>query len=143
MERISETKQIIEGNAKNSPVRDVLWNAQEIQTEGVKIIDPGVGKEVVVRHFFFKSIPLFKGISKPTKRELISHYKKLIEMSLWGDGLIVREDKPLELIELKSAYKVSPTLYKKMRIEEADFVILVLASARAGQVIIDKPRRIQ
>ena len=143
MEKISETKQIIESNAKNAPVKDILWNAQEARTEGVRIIDPGVGREVVVRHFFFKSIPLPKGVPKPTKRELISYYKRLIEMSLWSDGLIVREDKPLELVELHTAHKISPTLYRKMKIEEADFVILVLASSRLGQVFADKPQIIQ
>lgn len=143
MEKISETKQIIESNAKDAPVKDILWNAQEMQTEGVRIIDPGVGREVVVRHFFFKSIPLPKGVPKPTKRELISYYKRLIEMSLWSDGLIVREDKPLELVELHTAHKISPTLYRKMKIEEADFVILVLASSRLGQVFADKPQIIQ
>ena len=143
MEQIGETKQIIEGNAKNAPTKDILWNANEISAEPVRIVDPGVGQEVIVRHFFFKSIPLLKGQSKPTKLELISHFKKLIEMSLWGDGLVIREDKPLELVELHIAKKNTPFLYKKMLEQSSDFVLLVLASPKAGLYAIEKPTRLQ
>ncbi len=67
---ISETKQLIETNAKDAPVKDVLWNAQEAKTEEVKIQDPGVGKANILRFFFFKKP--FKDHDKFVQQNLIS-----------------------------------------------------------------------
>lgn len=126
----------VEIDAFNAPVKDVAWHATKAQTETVQIKDPGAGKEIVLRHFFFKSSPLPKGTKQPTKLEIINHFKRLIEMSLWGDGLTIREDKPIELHTLKSVKKVSKSLYFKMREEGADFCILVLAQPRS--VVLEK-----
>ena len=141
-EKVSKTQQIIEANAKDAPVKDVLWNANEIQTGSTPLIDPGVGTTNVLRHFFFKSLPLPKGVPKPDKHEIVSHYKKLIETTLWGDGLIIREDKPLEVHSLQKAKGVSQSLYTKMLKEGADFVILCLATPRKGQTVTNQASKI-
>ncbi len=131
--------QIIEENARGAPVKDILWNPSQIETESIKIQDPGVGKEVILRHFFFKYVPVPKGTPNPTKQQIVAHYKKLIEMTLWGDGLIIREDKPLEVHTQKSAKKISKSLYAKMKSERADFVILCLAEPRRGVHVRETP----
>lgn len=107
------------------------------EVEPVKLIDPGVGKENVLRHFFFKTQPRPKRIPKPTKLEIVSYYKRMIETMLWGDGLIIREDKPLEVHSLQKAKKISKSLYMKMVDEGADFVILCLATPRRGVSVTD------
>lgn len=140
-EKVGETKEIIEANVTDAPVKDIHWRAQQAQTDSVPIIDPGVGKAMVLRHFFFKQIPLEQGQKKPSKLELINHYKRLIEMTLWGDGLIIREDKPIELQTLQGAKKVSKTLYAEMVKAGADFVILLLATPRKGVVLRETPQR--
>lgn len=126
---------ILEENAQGAPVKDVLWEAHQAQTEGFPIIDPGVGKETVLRFFFFKAMP---GI-KATRHEIFSQFKRMIEMNLWGDGLIPRDEKAIEFHTKSSAKKVSKSLYQKMKQENADYVILVLAQPRAGVTVTDKP----
>ncbi len=139
MERAIINKgEIIEANAKDAPVKDIHWDATQAQTDSVPIIDPGVGKAVVLRHFFFKSQPVPKGYPKPDKLQILSQFKRLIEMSLWGDGLIIREDKPIEVHNVGKVKKISKTLYMKMKDEGADFVILCLASPRMGVSVVDK-----
>lgn len=139
--KIGETKQLIEEGVKDAPVSDVLWNANQIETDKVRIIDPGVGKETILRHFFFKALPVLKGQARPTKRDIVSHFKRLIELSLYGDGFIIREDKPIEVHTLQAVKKISKTLYLKMKQEGSDFVILCLATPRAGVSVIDKPHK--
>ncbi len=117
------------------------WQQDEVskaETELVPLNDPGVGKEVVLRHFFFKSDPVTFRERRPTKQEIVSQFKHMIEMSLWGDGLIIREDRQLEVHTRQKAKQVSKSLYMKMLEEKADFVILCLAEPRSSQIVHDK-----
>jgi hypothetical protein len=93
-----------------------------------------------LRHFFFKALPKLEGQPNPSKKDIVSHFKRLIEMSLWGDGLIIREDRPLEVQTLKGVRARSTALHQKMVQEGADFVILCLAEPRMGQTVVDQPR---
>lgn len=134
---VGESKKLLETNAVNAPVKDILWEAQEAQTEGVRIVDPGVGKAVVLRHFLFKALPRPKWVPAPDKHQIVSQFKQAIEMSLWGDGLIIREDKQLEVHSLQKAKTISKSLYHKMLEEGADFCILCLAEPRQGVSVND------
>ena len=137
-EHITEGQQVIETNAKGAPVKDVLWNSAQVETESHQIQDPGAGGEVILRHFFFKALPLPPNVPKPDKHQIVAQFKKLIEMTLFGDGYMIREDKPIEVHTLQKVKKISKTLYKKMLVENADFVILCLASPRRGVTVHDK-----
>lgn len=139
MEKVGETQQIIEQNAVNAPVKDVLWNANEVETEAVKVEDPGEGVAVVLRHFFFKKIPTPPGFREPTKAQLFAHYKKLIETNLWGDGLKPMEDKPIEIYSRKRAKTASKVLLSEMIKNNADFVIMLLATPRKGILLDQAP----
>mgnify|MGYP001580350808 CR=1 FL=1 len=134
MEKISETKQIIESNAKDAPVKDILWNAKEIQTEGVRIIDPMEGDMVVLRHFFFAMKPQITGSPRPTKQQILGENKKLIEISLWSDGLEPKEGTPIEVSTKKQIRTISPTLYNAMVNNKADYVIQILCNKRKGLI---------
>jgi hypothetical protein len=141
MEKVGEQKQIIETNAKSAPVKDILWNAQEAETEKIKIFDPGVGQENVLRHFFFKKSPMLARLPRPSKLDIVNQNRRLIETTLWADGLIIRYDKPLEVHTLKNAKKISKALYQEMLKNRADFVILCLAVPRAGVTVREQPNR--
>ena len=106
---------IIEENAKDAPVKDIEWEAQEIESEKFQMIDPGVGKEVVLRSFFFKSAPIPKGFPKPTKAQIVSHFKKLIETKLWQDGLAPLEHRVPQVTFLRELKK-GQQLRSKMQI---------------------------
>lgn len=137
-EKVSETKQIIETNAKDAPVKDVLWNVNQLETESVRIQDPGAGSAVVLRQFYFKETPQAARLPKPTKLQLINQHKRLIETTLWADGLIIRYDRPIEVLSLSQARKVSKSLHRQMLIHRANFVILVMAEPRSGKVVTDQ-----
>lgn len=124
------------GETQKTSIDDVTWDANTVQTEGVRIEDPGTGKPVILRHFFFKAKP---GPVKPTKMQLFSENKRLIETTLWGDGLVPREDRHIEIHTSNGARKVSKALYRKMREVGADFAILVLCEAKAGVLINETP----
>jgi hypothetical protein len=132
-EQISETKYV------QDPKDNFVWNANQIETDGVRVLDPGVGKENVLRHFFFKSLPLPPRTPRPSKIEIINQFKRLIEASLYGDGLIIREDKPIELYTRNKVKKISKTLYLEMLKNNADFCILVLATPRMGVTVLESP----
>lgn len=135
-EKIGETKQIVEMGVQDMPVKDVLWNAQEIETDSVPIIDPGQGSAVVLRHFFFKATP---APNKPTKQQLFSQFRGLIEATLWGDGLVPRYDRNVEVHTRNGAKKVSKTLYNALVKNKADFVIMCLAEPRHGVQLHETP----
>ncbi len=126
--------QVIEHNAVDAPVSDVNWEATQIQTEGVRIEDPGEGAPVVLRHFFFSAMPWKPGTRKPTKRDLVSENKRLIETNLWADGLRPREDVRIECHTRNGAKKLSKVLHQKMIEHNADFVIQVLCEGAKGQI---------
>lgn len=132
---ISDIQQVTEVDAQDSTVSD--WNAQEITTDGVRITDPGLGAPVILRHFFFKALthPV-----KPTKEQLVSQFKSLIETTLWADGLVPREDGRVEVhtsTYLKNTG--NKALYQKMVKEKADFVIQVMAEPKKGILLHEKP----
>lgn len=139
MEKISETKQLIETNAKGAPVKDVLWNANEATTESIRIQDPGTGGDVILRHFFFKKSPMSARLPRPTKLDILNQNKRLIETTLWADGLIIRFDKPIEVHTRQKIKKISKTLYMEMVRNGSDFVIIVLCEPRRGVVVREKP----
>lgn len=126
----------LEENAKDAPVKDVLWEAQQLQTESVQIIDPGIGKEKIIRSYFFKAMELPKGAPKPTKLVIIESYKRLIGNMLWADGLEPVYDAPIQLYTKSEARKF-PQVRAKMLKEKADFVIMIQCEARRGQSILE------
>ena len=134
MERNVKKGEVLETGVKDAPVKDIRWDVNEIETEAVRINDPGVGEGRVLRHFFFKANPVDKDHRRATKADIINSYKKLIEMSLWSDGLVPSVDQPLELHTRRSVKSISKTLYLALVANHADFVIQVLAEPKQGLV---------
>ena len=141
MGEVSEIKQIVEAGTKDAPVKDILWNASQIETERTRILDPGIGRPRILRHFFFKANPeiLGPGKRRPVKQEIFNAFQNLIRINLWGDGLVVNPDHPPEIHTRKSVKGLSTVLYMEMVKNNTDFVIQVLAEPRLGQAVIERP----
>lgn len=130
-ERVSKTVQ--------AEVNGATYDANQIETEAVRIEDPGEGDAVVLRHFFFKAIP--RPGPKPTKQEIFDEHKQQITTMLWGDGLRPREDLRLEVHTRNYLKKVSPSLYAMMGKNHTDFVVVVPCEAQKGVLLHEKPLR--
>lgn len=116
------------------------YEGSHIQTDQVKIVDPGIGQGVVLRHFFYKAKPVFKDEKPVTKQDIFNENVKLIEINLWGDGLVIQDERRPEIHTRASAKKASKALYDAMVLNKADFVILVLAKPRRGQWFNERPK---
>lgn len=121
--------------------KQYAWNdISQIETASKPIHDPGEGKAVLLRHFFFKAFPTPPGQRKPTKAELFGQFKNVIFTNLWADGLKPREDAPIEIHSRRKVKTLSKQLYAKMVEENADFVILCLAEPQRGIMLNEKPQ---
>lgn len=58
-----------------------------LQTEGVPLIDPGIGKTIALRTFTFKINPERQQYFYPEKQVLFNEHAPQISHILWGDGL--------------------------------------------------------
>lgn len=133
------SNKFLEQGATETKSGDVTWEANHIQTDAIQIIDPGVGKERVVRSFFFKAVPQLQGQPKPTKLQIIESYKRFIEQMIWSDGLTPVMHAPVQLYTRKEVGKFK-SLRAKFLEEKADFVIMVLCEASGINTILEKPR---
>ena len=81
----------------------------QLETEGVRLIDPGGGPVNVIRVFSFKMNPLRKNFTN--KQAIFSAHTKQIEHILWGDGLRpLDEISPRVIIDNKnSSYQIFVT----------------------------------
>lgn len=130
-ERLSETIEVVDGQD--------TYTAQEITTESIKVVDPGEGAPVVLRHFFFSAKP---APQKPTKQQLVTEFKHLIETNLWADGLVPIESARVEVHTRGFIRKTSKALYRKMISEKADFVIIVMCEPKKGVLLNERPTKL-
>ena len=71
-----------------------------LDTEGVPLVDPGVGQTVTIRTFVFKMNPKVRDF--PDKQTLFNYHARQIKTILWGDGLIPLEEvSPRVIIDVK------------------------------------------
>jgi hypothetical protein len=119
--------QIIEANAQNAPVKDILWDASQLETKSETHLedDAGYGQAAIVRSFVFSANPeAFKQYT-PTKQELFNHHYKQIEIMLWQDGMVVMPD-----VNPKVTINNKKTKYR----------IFVGAKPMKGHILKDAPK---
>jgi hypothetical protein len=123
----TDTQQIVEANAVNSPVNDILWNASQMDTTSKTTLeeDKGYGEAAIIRMFEFAANPEAFRQHTPTKQELFNTHYKGIEVMLWKDGL-----------------KVMPEVDPKVTInsKKTKYRIFVGAKAQRGQQILERPK---
>jgi hypothetical protein len=130
-ERLSETIEVVDGQD--------TYTAQQIETETVRVEDPGEGPPIVLRHFFFAAKP---APNKPTKQQLVTEFKHLIETTLWSDGLEPIQEARVEVHTRGYIRKTSKALYTKMVQEHADFVIIVMCRPKKGVFLNETPTKL-
>jgi|SRR5581483_2420709 len=126
-EKIGETKQIIEENAVDAPVKDVVWNANQAEVESTTNLqdDTGHGGAAIIRSFTYGINPEAFKIHVPTKQELFNHHIKQIEITLYGDGL-------------KIMTEVQPQI--KFNRKMTQYTIIVGAQPMRGQTLLQTPQ---
>lgn len=77
-------------DAKDSPVKDIQWEGEEIGVESDTKLeqDTGTGNELVIRFFDFAANKEVFKQHKPTAQELFNTHKTGMEAMLWTDGLV-------------------------------------------------------
>ena len=72
-----------------------------LDTQGMPLIDPGIGQTVSIRTFSFKMDPN-KIRDFPDRQALFNSHARQIKTILWGDGLIPLEEvAPRVIIDMK------------------------------------------
>lgn len=109
------------------------WTGQEIGVNSnVPLVDDGRGKPYIIRQFEFAFDPsMLKKIRDkkwpaPTKQELFNSNWRQIEITLWGDGLIVKKEVEPRMLVGKKKYK-----------------IILLCEPRLGVMVAEKPNTLQ
>lgn len=122
-----------EGQALGIDTGQEKWQAQEVGVNSnVPLVDAGTGKQYIIRQFEFAFDPSkIKDIQKkkipaPTRQELFNSNVRQIRMTLWGDGLVPREDVEPRMIIGKKKYK-----------------IILVCEPRLGVIVNDKARTLQ
>lgn len=122
--KVSESVQVVEQNAVDAPVKDVKWNANQVETVPVRVNDPGQGHPVILRTFEYSINPNLPKEIKITKQKIFESHQFQISAALWADGL-----EPLFGIKPPKVQ-----ISKKLK----NYRIFVLCKPRAGQVVADK-----
>lgn len=119
--------QVIEQNAVNAPVKDVLWNANQINTESETHLedDLGEGEAAIIRAFDFASNPEAFKEHIPSKQELFNHHYKGIEAMLWRDGMKVMSEVDPKIIISKN---------------KKNYRIFVGARPQKGHILRERPQ---
>lgn len=114
---------LIEKNAVSAPVKDITWEAQEMNAEvSQPLADDGSGRPVILRRFQFKFPPNLP--QKPTKKEILEFHKDKLNIFLWKDEL--------ELVQIP-----------KVRVNVSGYDIFATCVAKKGSLIFEKPKLLQ
>lgn len=117
----------IEKNAKDSPVKNIEWEGEELgAVSDTKLeFDTGTGQAIILRFFDFGvNFEAFKQ-HRPTAQELFDSHRRGIESFLWRDGL-----KPYEAIEPRLMFSKNRKNYR--------FIISCIP--RLGETLLDKTK---
>jgi hypothetical protein len=111
MAKTTKTKKfkLTELEAKDSPVKNIDWEGEQLQTESNTKIeqDTGTGQEIVLRFFEFAANPQAFKDHKPTEQELFESHKNGIMALLWSDEL-----RPYEAVEPRIMFSKDKTHYR-------------------------------
>ena len=101
---------IVETDVKGAPVKDVKWYPTEVETEGVKIEDPGMGRPIILRNFEFRYPLTLK--RKPSKDQIFTKdYLKYLNNLLWIDEMeLIQEPK---IVFYKKGFRIFCTCQAK------------------------------
>jgi hypothetical protein len=99
----------------------------DLSTDGVPLIDPGVGKTVSIRVFHFKMDPSKIKHFPNDKQAIFNSHAQQMRTILWGDGLV-----PLE--------GVGPRVIINTKSHSYD--IFIPCEARLNTIFVDRPKNL-
>lgn len=122
---VGESRSLLEINAKDAPVKDIAWDAQEIEVQSDTKLedDAGSGGAAIIRCFEFGINPAVFQENPPTKQDLFNAHHKGIETMLWRDGM-----------------KVMPEVNPRIVIESNTYKIFVGAIPMKGHLLKERPQ---
>lgn len=122
---VSESRHLLEKNAKDAPVNDIPWEAQqlEVQSDTKLESDTGHGQAIVIRQFEFGINPVAFKEAPPTRQELFNSHLKGIEMMLWRDGM-----------------KIFPDVEPKIKFDATKYTIILAALPMKGHILREVPQ---
>lgn len=122
---VSESRDLLEVNAKDAPVKDIAWESKQIEVESDTNLedDTGHGRAIVIRSFEFGINPKAFQEAQPTRQELFNSHLKGIEVMLWRDGMKIFSD-------------VEP----KLKIDQNKYTIIVAAIPNKGTILKEVPQ---
>lgn len=116
--------QVIETDAKESPVKDIDWTGSDVGTDAVPLMDSGTGKKLFLRQFAFAVPP---DTEHPSDEELLAYNRNKVMAFLWKDELVYAG-------VMKVVWDTK---------EENKFFIFALCEAKAGSAILDSALMLQ
>lgn len=115
--------ELVEENAKDSPVENIKWYGKEDETEQTTMHDTGKGEPIVIRLFEFKFPETLTEL--PVKEQILTpEYIKHLQVQLWADELRL-------------------VLEPRVSITKEGCKIFVPCQARTGANFLDKPKLLQ
>lgn len=105
---IGDSKRFTEVNAKNAPVKDIPWDANQIEVQSDTHLedDEGVGGAAIIRCFEFGVNPAAFKEHQPTTQQLFNSHLKGIEVMLWRDGMKIFNEVEPRIVFDKTTYKI-------------------------------------
>ena len=100
------------------------WHAQTLKSDGVPMVDAGIGRPLILRVFEFSIKPGQKEV--PLKQDIFNSHWAQIRALIWSDGLVASTDVNPRVIIGKKRYR-----------------IFILCEPKFRTVIIDKPTTLQ
>ena len=103
---------LTEENAPDSPVKDINWEGQSVETETTPLMNDDSGKPIIMRVFEFKLPPL-KPEELPTAQQVIDAHKTKLTGFLWRDELVPIQDFKCIFSKDKSHFRIFATCQAK------------------------------
>lgn len=109
------------------------WHPMAAQTDGVPMVDAGIGRPYVLKEYTFLINPgkvkelEEKGITV-TNQEIFDNHWPQIRLNIWSEGLVAIQD---------SKYPPRVVISKKV------YRIFIVCEPKFGRVVHDKPKTLQ
>ena len=82
------------------------WYGSTLETEGVPMIDKGIGTAYDLKVFEYAMKPLAEGVAYPTKQQLFDIHWPEIRLRIWSDGLVANTEVPPRVSIGKRRYRI-------------------------------------
>ena len=105
--------------------KQIKWYPQQVSTDGVPMVDAGIGRPLILRTFEFSINPVTEAKLKEknitvTKQDLFNQHWPQIRALIWSDGLVANQEVDPRVIVGKTRYRIFILCEPKFRNLVAD-----------------------